>query len=94
MYIINEISLFVKRGDEKSNGFFRCIQFARIRYGCFSLWAGSIACAGRAILNIGAGSRSLLHICKPFYRLGEAFDGLVGIAMLDGIADAVLDMSL
>ena len=34
------------------------------------------------------------HVRKPFHRLGEAFDGLVRVAVLDAVADAMLDVSL
>lgn len=36
----------------------------------------------------------LLHIGKPLYGLCKAFDGLVGITVLNAVADTMLDMSL
>ena len=37
---------------------------------------------------------ALLHICKSLHRLGEALYGLISVAVLETVADAVLYMSL
>ena len=45
----------------------------------------------------GAGARSrgrLAHVGESLDGFGEAFDGLVGVAVLDAVAHAVLDMAL
>ena len=45
------------------------------------------------IFAFGKRQKKSAHVGKYLDRLGKAFDGLVGVAMLYAVTDAVLDMT-